>query len=774
MSENLGSIEYTVDANVDPLLTANKDAEKSLDKIEKSMDEAGKASDKLDTKLKKVSVSVSSVVDVMKTAATVSSALAAALGVISSKSAASAREIQQMAGLSGVAVERFQELAFASKSVGFSGEKLGDVFKDVQDKIGDFIATGGGELADYFENVAPLVGQTAEQFKNLSGPDALILFKKGLDAANLSASEQIFYLESLANDASILSPLLAENGKGFNEAANRARELNVVLSEFQIDQLLEVDKAFNELKSTFGSATDAIVADNAPAIIKAVTGASDAIVSFSDFVRENIEAIKVLGVSLGVATAAFYTYRIAVNAAAIATTAANIAMRANPIGILVTSLGAAAGAMYAYSEGADNAADSTRYLKEQTIGLSKAEKERFVNDLKQRAINKQLELNEAIKEEQRIREKTSDSMSGGGLLGGVGTSAELLAAQAKVAGLKNEYDSLVKSIVAAKEETNTLIEITGRKNEVGQQVPLMPDKGNIPNIFDTEQGAFGMTDESGVSAYNQSLQETLGITQQLADQLESLDQKFQNIASTIGGTLYEATMSWSDASGQAIAQNIADGDRWNEGLNEVARTIGTQLLGSLISLGIQYGINSALKAAADTKEAASGTASLAAVTTAGVTAAGTLASAWAPAAAGAAVATSGGAATAGGAALTSAYGTAQALSVAGGRLNGGPVGAGKLYEVNEDGRPEMLTVGGKQMLMMGNQSGTVTSNKDMMAASGGNVSVVVNNNASGAEASATSRQQDGKTIIEVVVADIKSRGQVHKAITSTTTANNKV
>jgi hypothetical protein len=49
---------------------------------------------------------------------------------------------------------------------------------------------------------------------------------------------------------------------------------------------------------------------------------------------------------------------------------------------------------------------------------------------------------------------------------------------------------------------------------------------------------------------------------------------------------------------------------------------------------------------------------------------------------------------------------AQALHVAGAREYGGDVSAGSLYRVNERG-PELLTVSGKQYLMMGNQSGKV-------------------------------------------------------------------
>jgi hypothetical protein len=58
-----------------------------------------------------------------------------------------------------------------------------------------------------------------------------------------------------------------------------------------------------------------------------------------------------------------------------------------------------------------------------------------------------------------------------------------------------------------------------------------------------------------------------------------------------------------------------------------------------------------------------------------------------------------------------ALGLAAVANIAGenppGRANGGPVGRGGMYEVNERG-PEMLTVGDKSFLMMGGKSGHVT------------------------------------------------------------------
>jgi hypothetical protein len=56
--------------------------------------------------------------------------------------------------------------------------------------------------------------------------------------------------------------------------------------------------------------------------------------------------------------------------------------------------------------------------------------------------------------------------------------------------------------------------------------------------------------------------------------------------------------------------------------------------------------------------------------------------------------------------------TAAGMSVGGGRANGGPVESGTLYPVNERG-PELLSVSGKDYLMMGSSAGMVTPNEKL-------------------------------------------------------------
>jgi len=55
----------------------------------------------------------------------------------------------------------------------------------------------------------------------------------------------------------------------------------------------------------------------------------------------------------------------------------------------------------------------------------------------------------------------------------------------------------------------------------------------------------------------------------------------------------------------------------------------------------------------------------------------------------------------------SALGFSNAAGISGGRAIGGPVSAGRLYPINEKGQPEILSTGGRDYLLMGNQSGQV-------------------------------------------------------------------
>jgi hypothetical protein len=139
-------------------------------------------------------------------------------------------ELTNLSAIAGVSVEDFQMLAYAANTVGIESDALSQIYVDMNDRVGDFLNTGGGPMADFFEQIAPMVGVTAEEFRNLSGPDALQLYYDTLEEANLSQADMTFYMEAIASDATALIPLLANNGEEFRRLGEEASQSGTVMS----------------------------------------------------------------------------------------------------------------------------------------------------------------------------------------------------------------------------------------------------------------------------------------------------------------------------------------------------------------------------------------------------------------------------------------------------------------------------------------------------------------------------------------------------------------
>lgn len=200
-----------------------------------------------------------------------------------------AAQMESLARLSNSTAEVMSVWGHAAKSVGVEQDKLGDIFKDVQDKVGDFLATGGGEMKDFFEQVAPKVGVTAEQFRHLSGPDALQLYVSTLEKANLSNSEMIFYLESIADDATLLLPLLENNAAGLNKMAAEAEALGIVVGSKTAQEAKEFNRQLDELAAVGGSVGNMVTTEMLPAM-------NSLLGMFVSFVKESQLAALAAGV----------------------------------------------------------------------------------------------------------------------------------------------------------------------------------------------------------------------------------------------------------------------------------------------------------------------------------------------------------------------------------------------------------------------------------------------------------------------------------------------
>lgn len=195
-----------------------------------------------------------------------SAAAIAGLAAMTVSTVKAAGEVSRFAAISGAGVEEFQRYAAAADVVGISQEKLSDQLKDFNEKVGEFQQSGGGGMKDFFEQIAPQIGITADAFRDLSGPQGLQLYYDSLEKAGLSQDQMSFYLESMASDTTALIPLLKDGGAGFKLLGDAAAAAGAVMDKDTIRAANELSAATTLLRMTADGATNQIMAAMLPAL----------------------------------------------------------------------------------------------------------------------------------------------------------------------------------------------------------------------------------------------------------------------------------------------------------------------------------------------------------------------------------------------------------------------------------------------------------------------------------------------------------------------------
>ncbi|PZT05446.1 phage tail tape measure C-terminal domain-containing protein [Stenotrophomonas maltophilia] len=173
-------------------------------------------------------------------------------------------ELEKFSRLSGTNEQVFQRMAAGAATVGIQQDKLADIFKDTQDKLGDFLQTGGGAMKDFFEQIAPRIGLTAKELQHLSGPEVLQRYYSALEQAGASQAEMVFYMEAIASDSSMLAPLLARNGEGFRKWGDEAQRLGAVLDADTLAAMKEVKEQSNLIHLAFQGLKNEVAAELLP------------------------------------------------------------------------------------------------------------------------------------------------------------------------------------------------------------------------------------------------------------------------------------------------------------------------------------------------------------------------------------------------------------------------------------------------------------------------------------------------------------------------------
>lgn len=205
-------------------------------------------------------------------------------------------EVRRMVDLVGESVEDFQYFAAGAKTAGLSLEQFGQMGKDALDRLGE-ARRGEGEMMDFFEKVAPKIGVTIDQFKDLSGPEVIQAYYNGLEKANLSHAEIITYMEQIVNDGSLLIPLLKDGGAGFKKWGEEAKNAGAIMSKDMVDNLGKAKENLYTLELQFQGFQAMLINSVTPAVTA---------------IAQNFDNIKAVVIALGAAISAKLVVQCAV------------------------------------------------------------------------------------------------------------------------------------------------------------------------------------------------------------------------------------------------------------------------------------------------------------------------------------------------------------------------------------------------------------------------------------------------------------------------------
>lgn len=261
------------------------------------------------------------------------------------------------------------------------------------------------------------------------------------------------------------------------------------------------------------------------------------------------------------------------------------------------------------------------------------------------------------------------------------------------AEIEAEYQQKIAEIKA----NNTVLpqdDIKGKVDPVQQLKNEHERKLALIREFETEKGVITQQGLALMNAAN---------TQYEQDRMNAQWEIWRN-QSQANQFLADGLDALGQRSANVITGLLTGTQSLNDAFRNVALTIVDQAVGALVQMGMQQVKNmiteNAMRKASNAQAVAEATATGGAIT-----------AAMAPAAATTSIATMGSAATWGMAAMAAAI--PAMIALAGARKNGGQVGAGKMYQVGEGGKPEIFKASNGNQYMIPGDNGRVISNRQM-------------------------------------------------------------
>ena len=200
----------------------------------RGMDKAERASDAWQKKISKDAAIVGTAIG-----AAVSAVAAGTISLIKSTSE-HVTETDRWARSLGISTSALMQWQYAAEKAGLSGDNIADIFKDLNDKIGDAVLNRSGEAAQALDTL----GLSAKKLQNIGPDKALLAIAKAMDGMNVAEKTNIY--ESLGNDLTKLMPLLNDGAKGLDDLKAKATDLGIAPDDADIEKLVAVNKVFQD------------------------------------------------------------------------------------------------------------------------------------------------------------------------------------------------------------------------------------------------------------------------------------------------------------------------------------------------------------------------------------------------------------------------------------------------------------------------------------------------------------------------------------------------
>ncbi|HEM7508306.1 TPA: tape measure protein [Providencia rettgeri] len=276
--------------------------------------------------------------------------------------------------------------------------------------------------------------------------------------------------------------------------------------------------------------------------------------------------------------------------------------------------------------------------------------------------------------------------------------------------------------------------------------------------------------------YPQSIAEAEALRSQIEEQYRQkrMDAQWQELSNASLG--YNMLTSAVDSFG-GNASNVMTGLLTKTmDMSDAARSLGNTILNSVLNSYVQLGVEMLKNFVLSKTLGVASQAANAAAAAAGGTAA---LAAWTPAAIAASIATGGAASATGLGAFKTSMLSGQAMSMvglAGARYNGGPVGAGQMYQVGEHGKPEIFKASTGKQYMIPGDNGRVISNKDMQGGGGAGVTVIIEHHGTPMQVMSQSNEKglSGEDVVRLITQDAHEKGPILQSIMANTSATARI